>query len=123
MIFKWLDIRLARLGFVVAWIGVTALALMPARDVTVSLGWDKLNHWTAFFTLAFLAAHSFPRQSFWRIALGLVIYGIGIEIVQGFTGRDADVMDVVADSIGIIAYWLILLVYGVCVRVLPRAES
>jgi len=123
MIFSWLDIRLARLGLVVAVIAITVLALMPAHAVPISSGWDKLDHWTAFFTLSFLANHAFPRRPFWQIALALVAYGIGIEIAQSFTpDRDADAMDVVADSIGILIYGLILFVYGALIKLRVRAE-
>ncbi len=123
MLLSWLDVRLARLGLIVAVIAITTLALMPAHEVPVTSGWDKLDHWTAFFTLSFLASHAFPRRPFWQIALALVGYGIGIEIAQYFTpDRDADAMDVVADSIGIVFYWLILLVYNALIRPRLRTE-
>lgn len=123
MIFSWLDIRLARLGLVIAVIAITVLALMPAHEVPITFGWDKLDHWVAFFTLSFLANHAFPRLSFRYIALALVGYGIGIEVAQYFTpDRDADVMDVVADSIGIIIYGLILLGFCAYRRACLRAQ-
>ncbi|MDB6060753.1 MAG: VanZ like protein [Verrucomicrobiaceae bacterium] len=110
MLLYWLDVRLARVGLIVAALAITTLALMPGPDVPITTSWDKLDHWTAFFTLAFLANHSFPRLPFWRaIALALVAYGIGIEIAQSFTPtRDADPLDVVADSIGIVIYGAVL---------------
>jgi VanZ family protein len=123
MLLSWLDTRLARLGLVVAVIAITILALMPAKEVPVTSGWDKLDHWTAFFTLSFLAAHAFPRRPFWQIALALVAYGIGIEIAQYFTpDRDADAMDVVADSIGIAIYGLLLFLRNVFIRPRIRLE-
>lgn len=110
MLLHWFDIRWARLGLLVAVVVITTLALMPATAVPISSGWDKLDHWSAFFALSFLANHAFPQRSFWRvIALALVVYGIGIEIAQSFTpDRDADAMDVVADSIGILIYGVVL---------------
>lgn len=123
MLLTFLDVRLARLGLIVAVIAITVLALMPAHEVPVSSGWDKLDHWTAFFTLSFLAAHAFPRRPFWQIALALVAYGIGIEVAQYFTpDRDADAMDVVADSIGILIYGLILVIYNVFIKSRTRTE-
>lgn len=109
MLLSWLDKRLARIGLIVAVIGITVLALMPAKTVPATSGWDKLDHWSAFFTLSLLAAHAFPRRSFWQLALILVGYGVGIEVAQYCTpDRDADVMDVVADSIGILIYGLLI---------------
>jgi VanZ family protein len=124
MLLTWLDIRLARLGLAVAFVAITVLALMPAHEVPVTSGWDKLDHWTAFFTLSFLAAHAFPRRSFWQIALALVTYGIGIEVAQYFTpDRDADAMDVVADSIGVLIYWLLLIIYSALIKQKLRVHS
>jgi VanZ family protein len=106
MRFSMLDTRLARWGFYLALIGITVLALIPAHDVPASTGWDKADHWLAFFTLSLLGAHAYPQQPFWRrLAIVLVLYGIGIELAQWCTpDRDADWHDVVADSIGIAAY-------------------
>lgn len=106
---RWLDIRLARWGFYMALVGVTVLALIPAHDVPATTGWDKADHWLAFFTLSLFGAHAYPQYSFWRrLAILLVLFGIGIELAQWCTpDRDADWHDVVADSIGIIAYGFI----------------
>lgn len=110
MLIRWLDTRIARFVLIAAVITISTLALMPAHEVPVSSGWDKLDHWSAFFTLTFLASHAFPRKPFWLIAFALFLYGIGIEVGQYFTpDRDADAMDVVADSIGILIYGLVLL--------------
>lgn len=108
MLLNWLDVRLARVGLTIAVIAITILALIPAPEVPVSTGWDKTDHWSAFFTLAFLVHHSFPKKSLWWVFITLVLYGIGIEVAQSFTPtRDADAMDVVADSIGILGYVLL----------------
>lgn len=121
MLFDWLDARLARWGFAAAVIAIMVLALMPAKQVPVGSGWDKLDHWMAFFTLSLLASHAFPRRPFWQIAIALVGFGIGIEVAQYFTpDRDADAIDVVADSIGIAIYGLLSMIYVAIAR--PRTE-
>lgn len=110
MYLRWLNIPLARCFFYGALAAITVLALIPATEVPASTGWDKADHWLGFFTLAFLGAHAYPQNSFWRrIAVGLLIYGIGIEFAQWCTpDRQADWRDVVADAIGIAAYGLVL---------------
>lgn len=97
---------------------IAALALMPAPAVPVSTSWDKLDHWFAFFTLALLAEQAFPQQPFWRrIAPGVLIYGAGIEVAQSFTSdRDASVMDLLADGIGIAAYGVVRQLVAMLVR-------
>jgi VanZ family protein len=110
MLLQWLDVRLARVGLLIAFIAITVLALLPQAQVSISTHWDKLDHWLAFFTLSFLMNHAFPQRSFWRfVVISLVLYGVGIEIAQSLTpDRDADLRDVVADSIGILIYGAIL---------------
>ncbi|MCB1824427.1 MAG: VanZ family protein [Candidatus Competibacteraceae bacterium] len=82
------------------------LALMPMTAVPVTTAWDKLDHALAFFTLALLAEQAFPGWPFWRgLTLGLLAYGVGIEIAQGFTpDREASLLDMAADGIGIAIY-------------------
>jgi VanZ family protein len=65
------------------------------------LGWDKLNHLTAFASLAAVA--SLGRVGAWvRIALALLAYGALIEVLQSFTGtRSAEWGDLLADGVGI----------------------
>jgi VanZ family protein len=107
---RWLDISIARRLFYAALISITFLALIPATEVPASTGWDKADHWLGFFALAFLGAHAYPQHSFWRrIAIALLMYGIGIEFAQWCTpDRQADWRDVVADAIGIAAYGLVV---------------
>ena len=66
--------------------------------------WDKALHFTAYFGLALMAtvAVRADRRALWW-ALGLVALGGALEIVQGFTGRDCDIWDEVANSIGVAA--------------------
>jgi VanZ family protein len=103
---NWLDVRAARAALVLALLAITTLALIPQQDVPASSGWDKFDHWLAFFTLALLADRSAGPLRFWpRVVPLLVAYGIGIEIAQSLTpDRHADVLDVIADTIGVLIY-------------------
>ena len=102
----WLPLPVARLALALAVIAIMVLALMPTTTVPVTTTWDKLDHALAFFTLALLAEQAFPGWSFWRgLALGLLAFGVGIEIAQWFTpDREASLLDVLADGIGIAIY-------------------
>lgn len=101
--------RFSAVGFavVIAW-----FAFRPAADVATGLPWDKANHAVAFLVLTMLTGLGWPGlHRLWLFALMLVA-GIAIELVQGLPaiGRDADVMDVLADAVGamagILALWL-----------------
>lgn len=74
-------------------------------DVASGLPWDKANHALAFIVLTALTGRGWPRLSAIALATIMLAAGIGIELVQGLPriGRDADIWDVVADGVGIIA--------------------
>lgn len=65
--------------------------------------WDKANHFVAFMTLYILLSLAYKfLKTIYKIVL-LLLYGIQIEIVQSFIpGRFFSLLDVVADSIGIV---------------------
>ncbi|MGE5500568.1 MAG: VanZ family protein [Ignavibacteriales bacterium] len=93
-------VRLALL--LAACVGVLALALMPLQTIPEVGVSDKIEHTLAFAVLAVLGTWSFPGRT-GRVAAGLIGFGILIEILQGTLplGRDAEVLDVAADSIGV----------------------
>ena len=65
--------------------------------------WDKLLHFTAYFGLSLMAAIAVraDRRMLWW-AIGLVVMGETLEIVQGMTGRDNDIYDELANTIGVL---------------------
>lgn len=66
---------------------------------------DKLVHTTIFFILSFLLLKAFTNSTtstkYW--ALGLLLYGILVELIQKYfiPSRSFDLVDIVADGIGI----------------------
>ncbi len=66
--------------------------------------WDKALHAAAYFGLCLMttiAVRADRRAPWW--ALGLVLLGGVLEIVQGMTGRDADIFDELANTLGVLA--------------------
>ena len=89
---------LALLIVVVAW-----FAFPPAPPRTLETVWDKLHHAFAFTVLAGVAELAFwPQQGHrWRVALGLLIWGGVIELVQSqLPTRSAEWGDLLADAVG-----------------------
>ena len=89
---------------------VLASAIMPAiwlwPDRVKMLSWiDNLDKWAHLLTFAFLAvwfAGQYRRGAYWRIGLGLVGFGVLIELCQRLVGyRSAEWLDIGADVIGI----------------------
>ena len=92
-----------KLASFVLLLAVTTLALMPQVPQDFSLGWDKLNHTSAFCALAIAWRFAFPGK-LWRwvqLAAGLLVLGVAIEVAQYFVpGRQADAADLLADALG-----------------------
>ena len=96
-------------------------AIMPAvwlwpdrRSIAAWFGGiDKWAHAIAFATLAVWFAGQYRPRSYWRIAVGLLAYGLLIELIQrSLSYRSAEWHDVVADVVGI-ALGLLLAATGV----------
>ncbi len=73
------------------------------QDLDIDI-WDKALHFTAYFGLALMTtiAVRADRRALWW-ALALVAMGGTLEIVQGMTGRDCDIYDELANSLGVLA--------------------
>nr|WP_295111931.1 hypothetical protein [uncultured Caulobacter sp.] len=82
-------------------------ALAPGDDTAGLIPWDKAKHFIVFYGLTFLASIALPRSRPWKIGGVLLGFGVAIEILQGLPiiGRDADVFDIVADTLGIGFYF------------------
>ncbi len=92
---------------------VYALAIMPSAQAPSLGAGDKVNHIAAFFTLTILGRAAYRGTPAWRLATGLSLFGIAIELTQAipFLNRDASFWDWVADSAAIlVALGLVLLI-------------
>ena len=61
---------------------------------------DKLQHVTAFATLALLGSFAYPRTALVKLLAGLSIFGAVIEFFQAIPElhRDSDMLDWIADT-------------------------
>jgi VanZ family protein len=100
-----------RIASVVLLLLVLAATLMPAvwfwPDRRDFIAWfvdvDKWLHGITFVFLAIWFAGQYRSQSYWRIGIGLIFFGMLIEACQRLvTYRSADWFDIVADTAGII---------------------
>ena len=77
-------------------------------DLGEVFGWDKLEHFTAYFGLAAMATMVIGlRPRLPLTILDIILLGGWLELVQGFTGRDPDIWDFAANSVGALAGWVI----------------
>ncbi|MFD1983347.1 hypothetical protein ACFSOZ_11780 [Mesorhizobium newzealandense] len=96
-----------RVAFGVMLVVVLAFALLPLprlKDFGIDIGfhYDKLNHITAFAVLMFLGSLGWPERKM-RLIIFLALVGAGIEVLQGLPliARDVDMLDWVADCVGV----------------------
>lgn len=96
--------RPVRIGlFALALLVIAWLSLSPIEELPVSVSlWDKAQHAIAYFGLALVGAWAFPDRS-GRLAVGLVAFGVGVEILQATMalGRQGDAIDAVANTLGV----------------------
>jgi VanZ family protein len=110
------QLRLRRLWWGLGWfmvLFILASTLSPARYVPDLHLWDKAEHAIAFFGLTFWFGGLVSRQRYPVVAFVMLLLGGGLEIAQGAMnwGRDEDIMDFVADSVGV-SIALVLLYAG-----------
>ncbi len=102
--FRFLRLPLAvwRAGFVVATLVAFTVAVWP-KPLTVEVNnIDKAFHFGTFYVLEVLALAAY-RELRVTPAIGLVLLGGAIELIQGAVGRDCSVWDWVADTLGVMA--------------------
>ena len=93
--------------FVSALVAITVLALLPIEMLTAPVfnWWDKAQHALAFAVLGVLGFAAYPSRPA-RVVLGLVLYGIAIELAQLAVGwRFGEWEDVLADTAGLALVW------------------
>ena len=100
------QLRLARLWWGLGWgmvLFILASTLAPAHYVPDLHIWDKAEHALAFFGLTFWFGGLVSRSRYPLVAVVMLLLGGGIELAQGAMnwGRDEDIMDFLADAVGI----------------------
>jgi VanZ family protein len=83
---------------VIAWLSLSPTQALP-QGLTF---WDKAEHALAYLGLTLIGAWAFPDR-LGRLAVGLFLAGVGVEILQSTMGlgRQGDAFDAVANSTGI----------------------
>lgn len=104
-----LALRHPRLWLVCGWLlvaGAIIVNLMPAHDLPRLGGInDKVEHIVGYLVLSLWFAGVYPRTRYPMIGVALLVMGIAIEGLQGamHMGRQADITDVYANTVGIVA--------------------
>lgn len=87
---------------------VTYLCVTPAGDAPGPDLSDKVLHFLAYFGTTAAAYVGFPKAN-WRLMLFMVLWGIGIELVQWqLPTRTFELLDIVANSLGCLVGWQLI---------------
>jgi len=119
-----------RLGLVIGW-GLILLVIFlslaphpPQPNVAIIPFADKIGHGFAYFTLMSWFAQLYQTTQQRRyLAIGFILLGGGLEILQGMSGvRTADIWDFFANTSGVIIGWLAVTLtkLGVVLSVIKR---
>jgi VanZ family protein len=112
-----LALRHPRLWLVSGWILVVLaviVSIMPPSELPKVGGVsDKLEHAVAYSALALWFAGIYPKSRYPLIGVALLVMGIVIEGLQGAMnlGRQADLRDVYANTLGIVSGLLLALIW------------
>lgn len=104
------------IGAIIWTVLITFLSLKSESPVSVSIKIphvDKIVHFVFYFVFVFLwskATETKQQLNLFTIVLIAIIYGIIIEALQGLVTetRNADILDIVANSIGALLAMLLL---------------
>jgi VanZ family protein len=111
-----LALRHPRLWLASGWIMVVVAviaSIMPLTQMPKVGVSDKVEHVAAYAVLALWFAGIYPKSRYPLIGVALLVMGIVIEGLQGAMnlGRQADMRDVYANSLGIVSGLLLALIW------------
>jgi VanZ family protein len=111
MIHSILDKKHYKILFFITAFIVFIFAIVPDDNIDLYLdNADKIKHFSAFFVLSFLLNRASSTIKHRIRNMGaLLMFGIAIEVVQlFFPARESSINDVIADSVGIMVFQLLL---------------
>jgi len=91
--------------------GATAVAsMLPVEGSQVFESQDKVGHALIYALLYFFGVRAYGHSiSLWLLAILILLFGLSIEIAQSMTSyRHGDILDLVANGVGITSIWLLL---------------
>jgi VanZ family protein len=106
----WRASRAARAIFWAAACFAFVMAVLPHPPEVPGEPNDKIQHITAFATLALLGSFAYPATALIQLLVRLSLFGALIEVVQAIPSlhRDSDVMDWLADTAAAAAVLLVV---------------
>lgn len=110
---------LSKIALALFWLTlIVATHIPPSINFEAPQGGDKVAHFTAYASLAFLLATAWQLNSgfltsrhLFLVWLAAILFGVADEITQLFVGRDCTLGDWTADAIGAAAGMLVFVCF------------
>ena len=120
--------RIKRAAFWLIWPAIAVivwgeLTPHPPRAIDQLFGWDKAQHFTAYFGLALMAVLGWSGRRTILLFLAVIALGGALEILQGFVGRDSEWGDMLANTIGAVTGTLLALGLLAVARLVDRKRA
>jgi VanZ family protein len=98
----------ARRAALAVWVVLLLVgSMLPPRVIVPAMphipNFDKLLHVGGYAIFCVLALWALPGRGWLWLALGVFAFGAMIEMIQPLTGRSRDVMDALANGVGVAA--------------------
>jgi VanZ family protein len=99
------------LGWVFIVFSVVA-SLVPGQNLPNTHLGDKWQHSIGYALLTLWFTGIYPKTSYWKVGAGMLALGVAIEIAQGAMpfGREMEIRDVGANTLGIVIGLMLALV-------------
>jgi len=120
--------RIKRAAFWLLWPAIAVivwgeLTPRPPQEISELLGWDKAQHFTAYFGLALMAVLGWSGRRVFALLLAVVALGGTLEILQAFVGRDAEWGDMLANTLGAVTGTILALALLAAARLVDRRRA
>ena len=101
--------RFVLISLILVILGIGILSLLPPRSGMELPTNDKVGHFVAYTVLTVNAGLLVERRKWIVLFATCILYGMLLELLQGLVpGRQVSVLDVLANSTGVLIGWLIL---------------
>ena len=95
----------------------------PPQEVSELLGWDKAQHFIAYFGLALMGVLGWAGRRAWMVLLAVMALGGTLELLQAVVGRDAEWSDMLANTLGAATGTLVALLLLRTARLVDRRHG
>lgn len=106
--------RLILFSAIIVFLAITVLSLMPPKSEIRIPTNDKVGHFIAYTVFSLNVCLVFPvfNKRLFFVLLAIVIYGIVIEILQGYVGRTCSFYDFLANTSGVLIGFVLFTLFG-----------